>query len=152
LRCFEYFYNIYLRAFARKPGLDAKTGKYTVNEEKSCDGGNAGRAGFGGEGGLAGELIIKETNCQKWIRCCASKTQETTSSISINNKNNIAIDNMILECSDILKPIVEAIPHRIKCAQGNTQTHGELNVRGGEAGEAGTYGRDHVIYVSGKNQ
>ena len=46
--------------------------------------------------------------------------------------------------------MINAIPHRIKFAQGNTETHGDLNVRGGEAGEAGTYGLDHVIYVSGK--
>lgn len=117
-----------------------------MNSELSGNGGNAGRAGFGGHGGFAGEIIVKESGKQKWVRCVKKENKNENES-----KPETTSGELTLECSDQLKPLVlDADPKRIHFRQGNTARNGKIeNVLGGQAGEAGTYGSDHVIYVSG---
>ena len=53
-------------AFARIPGLDTTTGKFTMKGELSGNGGDAGCAGFGGGGGFPSGIFIKDN--ERWIK------------------------------------------------------------------------------------
>ncbi|RNA41457.1 hypothetical protein BpHYR1_048311, partial [Brachionus plicatilis] len=118
-------------AFARMPGLDPETGEFSRIGELSGKGGNAGKTGLGGMGGHAGEFLIKDS--KSWI----ANRQE--------NKE-------LVESSQNLKSLIRKLvdEKKIVCSQGTAGQNGHFQrVKGGKAGTAGTYGRDHVIYVDG---
>ncbi|RNA41464.1 hypothetical protein BpHYR1_045091 [Brachionus plicatilis] len=113
-------------AFARMPGLDPETGEFSRIGELSGKGGDAGKTGLGGMGGHAGEFLIKDSN--SWI----ANRQE--------NKE-------LVESSQNLKSLIRKLvdEKKIVCSQGTAGQNGHFQrVKGGKAGTAGTYGRDHI--------
>lgn len=117
----------FVAAFARIPGYNIKTGKFDDESEKSGNGGNAGKAGLGGEAGFAGEISIRDSH--SWIK----------------NKND---EKETIECSSNLKVLIDKLNEdkKLSCSQGTKGDDASEDVLGGEAGEPGTYGRDHVRY------
>ena len=117
----------FVAAFARIPGYNIKTGKFDDESEKSGNGGNAGKAGLGGEAGFAGEISIRDS--LGWIK----------------NKND---EKEAIECSSNLKVLIDKLNEdkKLNCSQGTKGDDASEDVSGGEAGEPGTYGCDHVRY------
>ena len=118
-----YFNPGFSAAFARIPGLNPNTGKYENTWEMSGRGGDAGKAGFGGEGGNASDIFIKDN--QSFIKYNKEKEKFEFSS-NLTNLNE-----------------------KLICLQGENGTNGSTDVNGGEPGEPGTYGLDETMYCDG---
>ena len=120
-----FFTPVFHVAFARAPGcgptrsLDDEICEsiFDVADELSGCGGNAGKAGFGGKGGGQGDVLIQD--CKN---------------ISVELKNSINTHN------SAAAKVVKSIQRK----SGADGANASLDVLGGDAGEPGSYGLDHV--------
>lgn len=124
-------------AFARIPGLNPDNGNFDIDHEKSGRGGNAGKAGFGGQQGFGAQVLLSD---------------ETS---FIKNSNG---DKENFEFSDNLATLKRRLvkEKKIQSVDGTAGKDASIDVKGGDSGEPGYYGLDHIMFVSGffesKNQ